>query len=175
MSEHYNVTSYSDDDECTFRVQHFPSLPTTHINIDGLSVPVVIDSGATVNIVDIDTYQRLHVQKKVAIMPTNIRLFTYGSTTPLNILGTITVTAEHNGNQIPAQFVVVNTQGTGCLLGHTSATQLDLLHVANSVSLQYEETSSRIFAKFPKVFEGVGKLKNFQQTIHVDPNIQPVA
>ena len=175
VSEHYNVTSYSDDDECTFRVQHFPSLPTTHINIDGLSVPVVIDSGATVNIVDIDAYQRLHVQKKVAIMPTNIRLFTYGSTTPLNILGTITVTVKHNGNQIPARFVVVKTQGTGCLLGHTSATQLDLLRVANSVSLQSEETSSRISAKFPKVFEGEGKLKDFQQTIHVDPNIQPVA
>ena len=60
-------------------------------------------------------------------------------------------------------------------LGHTSATQLDLLHVANSVSLQSEETSTRISAKFTKVFEGVGKLKDFQQTIHVDPNIQSVA
>ena len=60
-------------------------------------------------------------------------------------------------------------------MGHKSATELDLLHVANSVSIQSEDISSKISAKFPKVFEGVGKLKDFQQTIHVDPKIHPVA
>jgi hypothetical protein len=60
-------------------------------------------------------------------------------------------------------------------LGHKSATELDLLHVANSVSIQSEDISSKISAKFPKVFEGVGNLKDFQQTIHVDPKIHPVA
>ncbi|CAB3981073.1 Hypothetical predicted protein [Paramuricea clavata] len=171
VSEQNNVTSYSDDDECIFRVQQFPNLPTTNINVDGLSVPVVIDSGATVNIADIDTYYKLRTLRKVEIMPSNIRLFTYGSTIPLNILGTITVKVERNGKQILAQFVVVNNRGTGCLLGHKSATELDLLHVGNSVSIQSEEIS----AKFPKVFEGVGKLEDFQQTIHVDPKIHPVA
>ena len=106
-------------------------------------------------------------------MPLNIRLFTYGSKIPLNILGTITVNAEYNGKQIPAQFVVVDNQRAGCLLGHKSATQLDLLHIARSVnSVHSEELSAKIHAK---VFEGVGKLKDFQQAIHVDPTIQPVA
>ena len=49
VCEHNNVTSYSDDDECIFRVQQFPNLPTTNINVDGLSIAVVIDSCATVN------------------------------------------------------------------------------------------------------------------------------
>ena len=172
MSEQNNVTSYTDDDdECIFRVQQFPNLPTTNINVDGLSVPVVIYSGATVNIADIDTYYKLRTLRKVEIMPSNIRLFTYGSTIPLNILGTITVKVERNGKQILAQFVVVNNRGTGYLLGHKSATELDLLHVANSVSIQSKDISSKISAKFPKVFEGV----DFQQTIHVDPKIHPVA
>ena len=83
--------------------------------------------------------------------------------------------SPHFLTQILAQFVVVNNRGTGCLLGHKSATELDLLHVANSVSIQSEDISSKISAKFPKVFEGVGKLKDFQQTIHVDPKIHPVA
>ena len=90
-------------------------------------------------------------------MPSNIRLFTYGSKIPLNILGTITVTVEFAGKQVPAQFVVVNNRGTGCLLGHKFATQLDLLHITNSVSTQSEDISSKVSAKFPKVFEGVGK------------------
>ncbi len=176
VSEQVSVSSYSDDDECIFRVQHSPNLPITNINVDGLSVPVVIDSGATVNTVDIDTYYKLRALKKVQIMPSNIRLFTYGSKIPLNILGTITVNAEYNGKQIPAQFVVVDNQEAGCLLGHKSATQLDLLHIARSVnSVHSEDLSAKIHAKFPKVFEGVGKLKDFQQAIHVDPTIQPVA
>ena len=97
----------------------FPQLTyITNINVDGLSVPVVIDSGATVNTVDIDTYCKLRALKKVQIMPSNIRLFTYGSKIPLNILGTITGNAKYNGKQIPAQFVVVDNQGAGCLMGH---------------------------------------------------------
>ena len=138
-------------------------------------MPVVIDSGATVNIADIDTYYKLRTLRKVEIMPSIIRLFTYGSTIPLNILGTITVKVERNGKQILAQFVVVSNRGTGCFLRHKCATELDLLHVANSVSIQSEDISSKISANFPKVFEGVGKLKDFQQTIHVDPKIHPVA
>ena len=150
MSEHNNVTSYSDDDECIFCVQQFPNLPTTNINVDGLSITVVIDSGATVNIVDRDTYYELRALKNVEIMPSNIRLFTYGSKIPLNILRTITVTVEFAGKQVPAQFVVVNNQGTGCLLGHKSATQLDLLHITNSVSTQSEDISSKSLLSFPK-------------------------
>ena len=99
---------------------------------------VVIDS---VNIVDLDTYYELRALKNVEIMPSNIRLFTYGWSIPLNILGTITVTVECAGKQVPAQFVVVNNRGTGCLLGHKSATQLDLLHVTNSFSTQFEDIS----------------------------------
>ena len=76
VSEHNNVTSYSDDDECIFCVQQFPNLPTTNINVDWLSIAVVIDSGATVNIVDRDTYYKLRALKNVEIMPSNIRLFT---------------------------------------------------------------------------------------------------
>ena len=125
MSEHNNITTYSDDDECVFRVQQFPNIPTTPITIDGLSIPVVIYSGTTVNIVDIDTYYKLRTLKKVQITPSNIRVFKHGSTIPLNILGTINVNVECNGKRVPAQFVVVKKQGTGCLIGHMSSTQLD--------------------------------------------------
>ena len=175
VSEQMNAPS-SSDDECIFRVRQFPNLPSTNITVDGVSIPVVIDSGATVNIVDLNTYYKLRALKKVKIMPSNIRLFTYGSTTPLNIRGTISVHAECNGKQIPAQFVVVDNKGSGCLLGHKSASQLDLLHVTNVVSSEQSPSSpAHVQSQFPRVFEGVGKLKDFQQTIHVDPQVQPIA
>lgn len=105
-------------------------------------------------------------------MPSNIRLFAYGSTSLLNILGTITVNVGYNGKQILANFVVVNNRETGCLLDHKSATQLYLLRVANSVSIQSKDIFSNISAQFPKVFKD---LKDFTQTIHADQKISAVA
>ena len=75
---------------------------------------MIIDSGASVNIVDLDTYYELSVVKEVKIMPSNIRLFAYGSTKPLNIRGTISVWADYNGKRIPAKFVVVDNRGAEC-------------------------------------------------------------
>ena len=77
---------------------------------------------------------------------------------------------------IPAKFVVVDNRGAGCLLGHDSAIQLGLLHVDNTVNnVSPEIDSNNLRTKFPQVFDGVGKLKDYQQTIHVDPSIAPVA
>ena len=35
--------------------------------------------------------------------------------------------------------------------------------------------ASELKMKYPKVFQGVGKLKDFKLHLHVDPNIPPVA
>ena len=84
--------------------------------------------------------------------------------------------ADYNGKRIPAKFVVVDNQGAGCLLGHDSAIQLGLLHVDNTVNnVSPEIDSNNLRAKFPQVLDGVAKLKDYQQTIHVDPSIAPVA
>ena len=42
-------------DECVFRVCQFPNFPTTIVALEGLSVHMIIDYGASVNIVDPDT------------------------------------------------------------------------------------------------------------------------
>ena len=55
-------------DECVFRVCQFPNSPMTIVALEGLSVRMIIDSGASVNIVDLDTYYELSVLKEVKII-----------------------------------------------------------------------------------------------------------
>ena len=37
------------------------------------------------------------------------------------------------------------------------------------------DIADQLKAKYPKVFEGIGKLKDFQLKLHVNPNVPPVA
>ena len=72
---------------------------------------------------------------------------------------------------IEAEFIVLD--GTGRpLLGCLSATQLGVLKMGPEVNTL---TESDLLQKFPECFRGVGKLKDFQLNIHIDPSVRPVA
>lgn len=63
QNQAYNVSTvmnatYSSrsDGRCLFRVQQSPNLHIIKVTVDGVSIPVVIYSGATINMIDLDTY-----------------------------------------------------------------------------------------------------------------------
>ncbi len=86
-------------------------LETEHI-----PVQMLIDSGASVNVLDLETYHRLKARKGIQLMPSTLRVYAYSSTTPLNILGTVSGRVKCNSAEIVAKFVVVHNQHAGCLL-----------------------------------------------------------
>jgi hypothetical protein len=56
------------------------------------------------------------------------------------------------------------------------ASKLGLMHMTNAVSIQ--EDTSNIFnvnTKFPRLFNGIGKLKDFSVKLHIDRSVKPVA
>ena len=72
---------------------------------------------------------------------------------------------------IEAEFIVLD--GTGRpLLGCSSATQLGVLKMGPEVNTL---TESDLLQKFPECFRGVGKIKDFQLNIHIEPSVRPVA
>ncbi|CAB4015924.1 Retrovirus-related Pol poly [Paramuricea clavata] len=87
----------SDDDssenECLFTLTahnvHHRSDSLHMLEIEHIPVQMLIDSGASVNVLDLETYHRLKARKGVQLMPSTLRVYAYGSTTPLNILGTV--------------------------------------------------------------------------------------
>ncbi|CAB4025058.1 Transposon Ty3-I Gag-Pol poly, partial [Paramuricea clavata] len=87
----------SDDDssenECLFTLTahnvHHRSDSLHMLEIEHIPVQMLIDSGASVNVLDLETYHRLKARKGVQLMPSTLRVYAYGSTTPLNIMGTV--------------------------------------------------------------------------------------
>ena len=75
-----------------------------------------------------------------------------------------------------AKFVVVPNKHAGCLLGRQTATQLGLLRVAPQVSsINHAASPQTLRQKYPNVFDGVGKLTDYQQKISINDTIKPVA
>ena len=81
--------------------------------------------------------------------------------------------------KVLTHFIVVK-RGR-CLVGYSTATERGILQVGpvpnpraescNTVGCPFVES---LKAKFPGVFSGVGRLKNYQLKLHIDPQVTPV-
>ena len=78
-----------------------------------------------------------------------------------------------------ANFIVVETGR--CLLGYSTATDLGILRVDPTEILGTGDCNTvddtfvgELKAKYPSVFQGIGKLKDYQLKLHVDPSVTPV-
>eukprot|EP00057_Strongylocentrotus_purpuratus_P008996 XP_011663470.1 PREDICTED: uncharacterized protein K02A2.6-like [Strongylocentrotus purpuratus] len=144
--------------------------PPTHvgITIDGIRCSMIIDSGCSRNIIDEPTYKKLNVSLKKS----SIRLFPYGSKTPLSVLGVFTGSLESQRKTTAAEIYVVKGS-YGCLLGRSTAEDLNLIIIndtANAVNAENDYTSA-----YPNLWSGVGKLKDKKVKLHIDTSVPPVA
>ena len=183
----------SDDEDYVFTLRHpiwSDQQSTVQVKIHGVEVPMIIDSGASVNVLDKTTFDRLNrlnsSNNAIKLSASHAKLFSYASVAPLPVLGKfdaiVTIPAISGDKALPmhAQFIVVGTNNSGCLLGKSSAIALGLLKVGpitgsslNSVTPQ--DTIQSILAKYPAVFNGIGKLHDYQLKVHVNPDIPPIA
>ncbi len=99
-------------------------------------------------------------------------MYAYGNSKPLEVLGSFRAATSTNSKEVNAEFIVI--KGTGePLLGRDTAIQLGVLKMGaniNSIS-----SVASLVEKYNDVFHGVGKLKDHQVRLHVDPSVTPVA
>ncbi|KAI0225432.1 hypothetical protein LSAT2_023766 [Lamellibrachia satsuma] len=140
------------------------------LKVGGVAITsILIDSGATCNIMDKATWEMLKKEGvKYVSRRTNKKLFAYGQEKPIDVLGTFVaeIECENNDRKCEGQFTVI--KGTGkTLLGRRTAEKLDVLRIGplehpHTFSVTEEGTDADIRWKFADVFAGVGKLKNYQ-------------
>ncbi|XP_063965770.1 uncharacterized protein K02A2.6-like [Lytechinus pictus] len=165
-------------DETLFTVGN--SNTSTRVDIAGISIDMLIDTGASVNIIDSSTYDWMRGQTTsngIRLAPNHIRLFAYGSNTPLPVRGEFHATIScSRGTSAMATFFVVEG-GTGCLLGKRTAIQLQLVKLedANAVHMDTQPAAGDIKSAYPEVFTGFGKLEGYKAHVHVNPDVKPVA
>ncbi|CAG2208381.1 unnamed protein product [Mytilus edulis] len=113
------------NDDYAFTVYGNQGKVSKLVNVGGIDVPVVIDSGATVNI--IDTFGALKKNKiKCESKTSSKNLYAYGCNKPLTIAGSFNTNVCVNDRCVSADFFVIEEDGQA-LLGHKTSIELGVL------------------------------------------------
>ena len=162
-----------DEDECAFIVKSASQPGKIEVFIGGILVEMVVDSGASTNVIDKHLWSELRHEKIECVSKkSNKKLYPYGSKQPLEVLGTFSALTKVGETVVKAEFVVIDGEGEA-LLGRETAVQNGVLQLGVPVySLKSKE---EILHDYKGIFEGVGKLTGFQVELHVDPEVPAVA
>ena len=148
------------------------------ITIGNTVIPVIIDSGASVNLLDSAMFSKL-VENRFVLRRSNVKIYPYGSETPLPVKETSSANVSTPNLHTCADFVVVGNFNAGSLLGKKTATVLGLLWVGpehpSTINQITASSTQAIVNKHHVVFRDVGRLNDYQLKIHIDPEVTPVA
>ena len=165
------------------------------ILVEGIRVNFLVDTGASINILTLRTFNELskRLKQKPILQKTKAKVVTYGSSySSLSVLGKITFVVETKSKLCCTDFLVIDTPHKNLLSGET-ALLLNILtfkkpvfHVQeesemNASSLAENttvpESLTQVIDCFAKtVFNNtVGKLKDYEVKLHIDKSVPPVA
>ena len=159
----------SDEDEYVFSVQQSQcKTPQVNVSINGVSCSFLADSGASVNIMDQESYLKLTPLK---LSTANTGVFAYGSQKSLPVIGKFTAKVIFKTQHANAEFLVV-TGNTGSLLGFSTASQLGIINIVNNIN--QNKAKPAILEEFKDITQGLGMMKGYKVKLHIDENVRPV-
>ena len=180
VEENHGSDQESENGDYTFLVTNDNDSDNSKIMVDigGVSLNMLIDSGSSCNIVDRDTWERLKQMKiKCETSKQTKKIFSYGSKDPLKVAGTFWTNITVGDRTLEnVEFIVIEGHGNP-LLGRKTSLDLGILKMGpsevNSIN-STKMTKDQIIHDYSKCFEGFGKLKDFQLQIPIDPEVEPV-
>ena len=149
--------------------------PICQLQINGKTVEMMIDSGASVNLLDETTFQRINSHGSESLQPAHTKIYSYGSKTPLPLLGTLTASVKYSNASTSAQLIVVKGKN-GNLFSYHTAQKLGLIAVSISTATVAERNKDDpefLKEEFKSLFGGIGKVPNKEVKLHIDPDVTP--
>ena len=139
-----------------------------HVEVDKISIPMEVDTGASVSVMSENVYHRLWPRR--GLNTTTIRLQNY-SREPITVVGSTDVHVVYQGQTTTLPLVVVKGDGP-TLLGRNWLTHIRLnwneIHYTNNPGLH------ELLGKYSEIFqERLGTFKGYEAKIEVDPNATP--
>ena len=176
----FAFTVMEENEEGVCKLSTACHVPTMNVSIDGIVQEVLIDSGSVSNLMGEDDFQKLkNAGFKGNLEHCSRKLFAYGGR-EIEVVGQFKAEISVGNAKVVSSFVVVKCGR--CILGNATAKELGVLHIgpkASPIGGSCNEVKSdfanQLKVQYPKVFTGVGKLKDFELKLHVDPNVPPVA
>ena len=145
------------------------------LKLNDLPVKMMVDTGASIDIIDESTYEMMQKSKPVCLSHPCNRIFAYGSRSQLPVLGKFKGTLESR-NKIAIKDIHFVKGNFGFLLSYSSVTTSGLIQVdINKVQAQQSTTHERLIQKFSYIFDGIGTLKDVEAKLHIDSSVPPVA
>jgi hypothetical protein len=148
------------------------------VTVAGCQLNMIIDSDASVNIADKQTWEWL---KKNRVVCTSSRsekkLYAYALQTPLEIIGTFNCKISVGHHVVDAEVCVISGRGES-LPGKDTAMKLGILNMGvdvASVKSGLQNVGEMIQRKYQEVFKGVGKLKGRTVQLHINSDVKSVA
>ena len=176
------------DNHYAFRVNvGHDSEGVLNFNVGGVDLDMLVDSGATTNVIDESTWVVLKANNIICkSRKSSETLKAYAQSKPLKVKGTFDCDIKSGSHTAHATFSVI--KGTGIpLLGRKTATELSVLRVGYDLdiaSVDHEKVENKdnltiqqikVKQQYPELCTGVGLLKDKQVTIHIKQDVTPVA
>ena len=164
------------EEEYVFGVGSKAAAPQVEVKIGHQRVKCLVDTGASVNIIDSETFSDLSRSEcGLKLEKTNVKIYAYGSKSALPVLGTFKADISYSDVTVNSVFFVVDSaQGFkgGNLLSSSTAQNLKLVHFAFAACPTTSTTE--VCDKHPQAFTGMGKMTDVKVKFHVDPEVKPV-
>jgi hypothetical protein len=145
------------------------SLPFRTVDINNHSIRALVDTGSSVNTINEATWHAIGSPKLTLAAST---LKPYGPDyKPVPVLGIFTAVISYGPRSCQATVHVIQGHAE-CLLGHTTVVDL---HIATIHALTEQPIRESPETTYPTLFNGIGHLKDFTVTLHVDESIKPSA
>lgn len=161
------IDNHDESDEYSFHVsKSTKKLDYIKCEVGGVSLNFLVDSGSSCNIITKEVWKKHRIKyiKKEKVVTQ--KLFGYASDNPLKVLGKFEAEIKVGKHKDIADFFVVD--GTGPqLLGKVTSSGLGILRIGIDIN--------KVDMKERPVFQGTGKLKNFQLDIPIDLESRPIA
>ena len=101
-----------------------------HVAIGNVTISMLADTGSSVTLIDKRTHQKLGCPP---LQPTSIKVFTYGSSTSLELEGEMFVTITHRHRSASGVVLITKGDGGNILSGNMSSS-LGLIQIANAIT-----------------------------------------
>ena len=116
----------SSDDEYLYILGQDKTTPTVSLKIDDTIVEMIVDTGASMDILDEATFEKVNYLKHIELQPPTKRLFAYGSESQLKVLGKFEATIEFKG-RCHTSTIHVLKGNHGSLLSYKTAADLGVV------------------------------------------------
>ena len=183
LHKHHDTDSSDDEYMYTIKdtsLNKHTGCPYAKVKIGGQSISLMVDTGASINVLDRNTFEKL---RAVKLHPTKIKAYPFTSKQPVEFKGKFETMVESKSKYCITTFYVMHEKDIGCLLSGSTAQELGVVKFnlntiadkTGSLVNTKDHVVQRIIQEYKEVFTGLGKLKNNAVKLNIDKEAIPQA